>query len=529
MRQNKFLLTGILVLFGIIFLSMSLVSAAGAVTLNIPVASANISGTAYVLNATLDSNDGGALNLTRAWFLYSYVNGTNVSIASFVENVTDIGFNTTWNSAGTPDNATLTFWVIVARGNTTVSDGNTTDTSATVVVDNSAPTITLPWYVNGTIQNNTNVTINITLVDINVATTSACKVNVNGTNQTLDLTVISATLATCNTTNLSLKSMADGNNTIKVYANNSVGIWGQLITYVVFTDSNAPVVDLTATTIAKDSITLAITATDAGTGVASCTVDRSGATVSGTTSLTESSLNCGTSYTYVVTCVDSNGHAGDATGTYSTNSCGSGLPSTTGSTPQPSKVHSFAQMTPGVASIVKDFNADVGIKQIQIEVNNAAQNVKVSVTKYDGKPADVSISKSGKVYQYVQIDATNLADKLSKATVQFRVEKTWATTNNLAKEKIVVSKFDETGNKWNELTTTFASEDNTHYYYDVEVTSFSYFAIAEKLAASAGGVDTGDQGEEGAGAGGNLTWLWIVIVIAVIAGLIIWFVMKNKK
>ena len=88
--------------------------------------------------------------MTRAWFLVQYDNTTNISIASFVENVTNVGFNTTWNTAGIIDTWNTTFWAIVARGNGTVADGNQTIRNVGVVVDNSVPTTNLQWYTNDT-------------------------------------------------------------------------------------------------------------------------------------------------------------------------------------------------------------------------------------------------------------------------------------------------------------------------------------------------------------------------------------------
>ena len=76
-----------------------------------------------------------------------------------------------------------------------------------VVVDNTAPTVFLISYVNGTLANNTNLTINISISDINMTVGMVCVVNVNGTNQTLSVTAVNASYGTCNTTTLSLKSL----------------------------------------------------------------------------------------------------------------------------------------------------------------------------------------------------------------------------------------------------------------------------------------------------------------------------------
>jgi PGF-pre-PGF domain-containing protein len=527
MRGNKFFVLGILVLLGVISLSMNFVSAANAVTIDFPVASANVSGT-YVISASLDTN---TLNLSYAWFYYTYNNGTTITIASHSLNQSNAVFNTTWNSATAKDGANITFLVIVGNetnyGNgTIVGMANTTDYSTGVIVDNTASTIFLLDYVNATIKNNTNLTINISYTDINLTSKSACLVNVNGTNQTIASAVAAAngTYRTCNTTNLSLLGVNDGNQTIKIYINNSVGLYGELATYTVFIDGVAPSVELSATEITKNTITLAIGATDGtGTGVASCTVDRAGAVVSGTTSLTESGLSCATEYTYVVTCSDRNGHAGSATKTISTNGCGGGSAGSSTTTTK-TATSSASEMSEGVATVLKYSDPSVGIKQISVEVNNPAQNVQITVTKEAGKPAAVSVAKTGKVYQYLNFETKNLADKLEKATVQFKVEKSWVAGNSVDKDKVVVSKFDETAKKWNELTTTYASEDTGYYYYDVDVTSFSYFAISEKSTVAGGEEGTATGGETG----GSLLWLWVLIALVVLVA-IGWGIGKRKK
>ena len=75
----------------------------------------------------------------------------------------------------------------------------------------------------------------------------------------------------------------------------------------------------------------------------------------------------------------------------------------------------------------------------------------------------------------------------------FKVEKSWASTNGFGKDEVSVYKFDESAGKWNELGTTFSSEDDTYYYYNAEVSSFSYFAISEKTLATGEGTDSTGQ------------------------------------
>ena len=82
-------------------------------------------------------------------------------------------------------------------------------------------------------KSNTNITLNISVVDINMTLQSpACVVDVNGTNQTLVMTVINATYGTCNSTNVSLKGLIDGRYTIKVYTGRNSTSWNANLTGV---------------------------------------------------------------------------------------------------------------------------------------------------------------------------------------------------------------------------------------------------------------------------------------------------------
>ena len=200
---------------------------------------------------------------------------------------------------------------------------------------------------------------------------------------------------------------------------------------------------------------------------------------------------------------------------------GGGLTTTDEWTDQ--KINSFTTITPGKPVIISDFEEDMGIKQIQIEVTNEAQDVRVTVTKYDSKPAAVSVAKPGKVYRYLQIETENLADNLDKATITIQVEKSWVSENSLEMDEVALFKFDESAEQWNELTTTFSEEDDTYYYYDIELTSFSYFAVGEKVVIEPG------EGKEGELAEKIKDNKWMIIVVVVLIILVILYLLYKKK
>ncbi len=79
-------------------------------------------------------------------------------------------------------------------------------------------------------------------------------------------------------------------------------------------------------------------------------------------------------------------------------------------------------------------------------------------------------------------------ENLENVIVKFEVEKIWFLDNGLDKNDLAVFKFDESAEKWNELKTDFNSEDDDFYYYVVELDSFSFFAIGEKVKEEVGGI-----------------------------------------
>ncbi len=139
--------------------------------------------------------------------------------------------------------------------------------------------------------------------------------------------------------------------------------------------------------------------------------------------------------------------------------------------------------------ISRDFSLETGVKQIEIDVIDEAyvdeaESISITVSKYDSLPATLSVAKTGQVYKYLQVETENLGSDLENAKITFQVEKSWQIENNLGKEDVALFKFDGSLGRWNELQTTFSSEDGTYYYYEAELASFSYFAIGKKEMAT---------------------------------------------
>ena len=287
-------------------------------------------------------------------------------------------------------------------------------------------------------------------------------------------------------------------------------------------DNTAPAsVTLTKANSTRDSLGIDIAIVDAGSGVGSaCTVVGTGTTsisgASNSQALAVTGLSCSGTYDYVVTCIDRVGKSKASVSTsFMTDSCSSGTSGPGTTTPVIEKTQSWASISPGVPALLTDFEGDVGLKQIRIEVKSEVQDVRMIVSSHQSNPSTVAVDQLDIVYRYLEIETQNLGEELERATIRAQVEKTWVANNDFTKEGIAIFKIGEEDTEWQELVSTYLEEeeDDTYYYYDVEVDSFSYFAIGEKV--------TEEEEEEEEPEPTNLLWLWItlgVVVVAIIIG-----------
>lgn len=304
-----------LFLFGIVFILGCLVFVIATSTFNFPVANGNYS-TTLVFNCTTDLP-----NALNASLLYNASGGTATEVLVTVENDTasDTEFyNGNVVLSGLSDGSLYNMTCIVYNA----TDSEYSVSVGNITIDNTPPSVvnftnTLDGVIYG--SSNTSTIVNFSVTDaligvdsvyLNVTNSSGDEVSFNKTsspgggyyNFTLDLSALSE--GTYNLTVFSNDSLNNQNNTEKI---------GITI------DTTAPVLSLSSSSFSRTSLTLSISGAE-GT----CTSNRSGATISGST-LTEEGLSCGTSYSYIVTCVDSAGNSGSSASTsFSTTACSTG-------------------------------------------------------------------------------------------------------------------------------------------------------------------------------------------------------------
>lgn len=170
--------------------------------------------------------------------------------------------------------------------------------------------------------------------------------------------------------------------------------------------------------------------------------------------------------------------------TSTSSSSGSGGGSSSNQTSNLTKSsRTFTVINPGVKVTHTIATTSIGVKLISIEVNNRANNVKITVTKLDGQPASVTKTITGTVFQYLDIDAENLSQSnIKSAKLKFNVTKSWLTQNGFSTSDIVLLRFTTS---WEKLPTVVLGESVADVEYEATTPGFSTFAIATEKAAAA--------------------------------------------
>ncbi len=396
-------------------------------------------------------------------------------------------------------------WYVNCTNSTTVQSEIWT---LKVDITNPVPTIVVP----GNMSYNYDPELNFSYVETNP---DSCWYDLNGTGN--------VTLASCDTNGTSLTSSEGGNN-VRLCMNDSAGSEG--CDQVYYTkDTISPVIEnVTSTSVTWSSATITWDTIESsnstvyyGTSPGSLTQTSSSASLVTEHSIGLTSLSSETLYYYNVSSCDQLGNCNNS-GTYNfttlvcpeswsctdwsmctggiqtrtctdSNNCGTttNKPAESqycislGGTPKPKPEKppevrkSWSVITPDVEASMSVNKSGLDFTEIRISVKNQANQVSMTVTKLEDKPADIEKEVAGKVYQYVQIQKSNLEDEnIEKSVIKFKVSKTWVSDNNINKLTVTLNRYTT---EWSKLTTSLVNEDDTYIYYEAETPGFSVFAV----------------------------------------------------
>lgn len=524
---------------------------------------APLNGTTFKANATSlaiifnISHSDTNLNASRA--IYRIGAATGISNNSFTQNTSEIvntsatitlSMNAT-NQIG--EYGTVVYFITKDKA------GREVVNHTTITLD-LAPVIALNKPAQSQWSQATTHLLNFTAInnDTNVSSLASCELwgNMVGKNASYNMnqsyngTIMGLYNGTTQKVNFTV-TLVEGNYTWGIWCNDTTSnnIYSENRTFYV--DTTSPTVSVStsvsggaASYTLGGTATVSCSATDivdpSPTSTVSQVVKPSGATV---LSPGNSISNLDQTGTYTVTCdsTDASGRSASATASFVVDYSSQGGNGGSGSGGAATQVQSvsLSQILPGSPALMKLSDAaSYSLKQIELDVVNIVNNVKLTVTKMTSKPSSATTEAAATVYKYIQVEKQNIVDAdISKASLNFQVEKSWLNGKSATKDQVVMKRL--SGSSWDTLTTTQTDEDDKYYYYKASSPGLSYFAVAlqEKPAAA-----TTEKKEEAKPAEGQAapeqmapakkskTWLWVTLTVVLVAaaGLAL-YLKKSKK
>lgn len=147
--------------------------------------------------------------------------------------------------------------------------------------------------------------------------------------------------------------------------------------------------------------------------------------------------------------------------------------------PQTVSAGSTATFTISAANVTS-----LSITEIDLNATETITAATITI-KETTKPAEASVaisSAQGTVYKYLDITSSFPSTKISDVKIQFKVPKSWFTSNSVVPEATVLKKL--VNNQWVSLPTQKLSFDGTNYTFEAVTTSFSVYAITSSKKVS---------------------------------------------
>jgi len=151
---------------------------------------------------------------------------------------------------------------------------------------------------------------------------------------------------------------------------------------------------------------------------------------------------------------------------------------TGGQAGQPNHTATFSNVSSGASVTVNvEKSEQIGVNSVFIQVNNPAKEITVTVTKQDGKPADVEQDVEGKKYRYMDIEEEGINESgIETSVVRFSVNTSWIQENNIDPNRVFLNRY--ANGQWNRLSTDKMVETSSKVVYEAETPGFSYFAVS---------------------------------------------------
>jgi PGF-pre-PGF domain-containing protein len=240
-------------------------------------------------------------------------------------------------------------------------------------------------------------------------------------------------------------------------------------------------------------------------------------TINGTSGNWFSNLSFLTTVSVPTTTTTVPGEGGNITATTTTTTISTTTTTTIPVTPPPVNVTAnISLITPQTPAIFNFTQPEIlKFQKIVVAVNKNVSNVAITVKegeKPTGAP-NVTKPEEGLVLKYLEILPTNITDAdIANVTIDFQVEKSWITTNNIDVGTIALYRY--LNNTWNKLPTKKINETANETHFQSISPGLSVFAIA---------------GEKSKGFPWWIIFLVLGIIVIAVLAFLFWPVEEKKE
>ncbi|MBU1973998.1 MAG: PGF-pre-PGF domain-containing protein, partial [Nanoarchaeota archaeon] len=477
----------------------------------------------------------------------------NYTDALFVAASCVLYFNGTAYNTSTVNNGTNTALIV----NNTLSDGsysvnvNCTDGSnnqgnsslITINIDTGSPAVTTFNSPTNGSYNKIDFVLNVTVTGSPLTVQYRIENGSNTSQVVVNYTNMSNPSGNLWNATINVSAIADWNYTVRINATDALGNSNITETLLFSIDDTNPSVSSFSCSNVNEGASQSCTCSGAdnsqsfggsvSTSVSSVSTSTAG-TKTVTCTATDSAGNTATSdTTYIVSAVEVSGGGSGGSG--------GGLSS---SAPASFSQMTWASINAGETGTVEVENGEIGVTEVSFAVEDTTYGAWVKVERKTSLPSNVG-AFSGTTYKNIQITERNVEKVMKdKATIKFKVEKTWLTENKVGKNFVTLFRYVD--DKWTELPTTLGADDGTYVHYTATSPGFSYFvigvkeevvaeaAVAAEEEATAEAAEpevaettagTGELAAEAAGLG----WLWITLLVIVVLAGIGYYIYAKKK
>ncbi len=151
-------------------------------------------------------------------------------------------------------------------------------------------------------------------------------------------------------------------------------------------------------------------------------------------------------------------------------------------------IQSVPELQANVPVAIPVGDPNIAVSEVTLTLAETVTNAKITIAAQDSasvsNPVTTGYAAAGQpaVYKYFDISLTDYGHEVKSATIDFFVEKSWISSQNIVGDTIKLAHF-KNGN-WTELRTEKISEDAKKIYFTATTGSFSLFAIIGKTLAA---------------------------------------------